>query len=83
MLVLLVGRAWNVSAIRSHFTTLRDGNILHWLTLWVRDRSRILNFADNIHAIDDPSEDDMLAVEMWSAAISRDDEELAAIGIWT
>jgi hypothetical protein len=48
--------------LHSHLSTLRDGNVLHWLTFWVRYRPCILNLRDDVHAFNNVAEDDMLAI---------------------
>jgi hypothetical protein len=48
--------------LRSHLSTLRNGNILHWLSFWICDRPRVLNLRDDVHALNNVTEDDVLAV---------------------
>jgi hypothetical protein len=45
-----------------HLTTLRDHNVLHRLAFWVCNGSCVLDLCDNIHAFNNITEDDMLAV---------------------
>jgi hypothetical protein len=73
---------WTVSATPSHLTALCNCNRLHWLALWVGNRPRVLDLPDNVHALNNLSEDDVLVVQVWSAALGGDDEELGAIGVW-
>ena len=62
-----------------HLPTLRNHHILRRLPLRIRLRPRILNLRNDIHALDDVAEDDVLAVEMRGPGFGGDDEELAAV----
>lgn len=46
--------------MRSHFSTLGDGDILHWLVR--RVCPRLLNLSDNIHTLNNLAKDDVLVV---------------------
>lgn len=65
-----------------HFTTLRDYNILYWLSFWTCDGPCVLNLRNNVHAFDDVTKHDMLAVQVGRAMLSCDDEKLAAICLY-
>lgn len=67
----------------SHLTALRDHNVLHWLAFWVRDSPCVLDLCDNVHPLDDIAEDDVLAIEMGCSMLCSDDEELAAICLYS
>lgn len=67
----------------SHLTALSNYNVLCRLAFRISYRPCIFNLGNHVHAIDDVAEDDVLAVEMGSAGLCCDDEELAAVGIWT
>jgi len=62
---------------------LRNSDILHWLSFWVRYCPCILNLGDNVHAFNDISEDNVLAVQVRGAVLRSDDEELGTVGIGT
>jgi hypothetical protein len=59
----------------------------HKLSVWCRDipvvspRRHVLHFSNRQHALDDPSKDDVLAIEELGRRAG--DEELAAVGSWT
>lgn len=63
----------------SHLTTLRDNNLLHWLSFRVGNSSCVFDLRHDIHAFDDITENDMLAVQMGRPVLCSDDEELATI----
>jgi hypothetical protein len=60
---------------------LRNDNVLCRLAFWIRKGACVFDLGDYVHALDDVSEDDVLAIQMRRSALRRDDEELAAIGV--
>lgn len=60
----------------SHFSTLRDGNIRSWP---LASKPRVLHFANNVHAVDDFAEDDVLVVQ--ERCRDGADEELATVRV--
>jgi hypothetical protein len=46
----------------SHLTTLGNDNVLCWLAFWVRQSACVLDLGNDVHAVDDISEDNVLAV---------------------
>jgi hypothetical protein len=65
----------------SHLTALSNDNVLGRLAFWVGHGPCVLDLGDDVHAFDDVAEDDVLAIQMWCAALCCDDEELAAIRV--
>lgn len=53
----------------SHLTTLSDYDVLCRFAFRVRYCPRVLDLGDNVHAIDDVAEDDMLTVQMGCAGL--------------
>jgi hypothetical protein len=62
----------------SHLTALRYHHILGWLFL---HGSCGLDHLNNIHALNNTPEHDMLVIQEWS--LHSGDEELTAIGVGT
>lgn len=54
---------------KSHLTALSDDNILCWFALRIGYRPGVLDFGDNVHALDDIAEDYVLAVQVGSAGL--------------
>jgi hypothetical protein len=67
----------------SHLTTLSYYDILCRLAFRIRYCPRVLDLGDNVHAVNDVAEDDVLTVQMGRARLWGNDEELAAIGVGT
>jgi len=59
-----------VTGCISEFTAIMDDHRTSGLAIW---RPLLLHNFDNIHSLDDPAKDDMLAIKMWRFLCAKEE----------